>query len=388
MISPARWVIGLVAAVMALAGVGKLVDLPVFVEAVGSWRSLPGLFGRSVAVTLPVLECGPVLLIAIGWWRVARSWLIALLCLVTIGYAVEFVLFGPPRCDCFGKVVLFNQGRNEALWVLARNGVLLLPLLVVTVPRQSSQRETAGRVGEPSVLTTRAFTLTEVLLVVAIVAILAALLAPSLAGTRDAAKRRINLSDLRSHAAVFAAYANEHRNALPFVTRPDAEFTVLGSGDHVISARFFWARTLWPLALARSHYNATPADPIFYAKNSKFGQVDTYEYAPTCFSLPAFWNAQTRTGPDQWRPVTVDSVLFPDRKGILANFADAATSWANYTLAGSSPDAAWIDGSATTVRHDDLSRPYGPAEGQWGAPPTPFGRVIMHTVDGVRGTDR
>jgi prepilin-type N-terminal cleavage/methylation domain-containing protein len=244
------------------------------------------------------------------------------------------------------------------------------------------------RTATPSPSPTRALTLTEVLLVMAIVAILAALLAPSLSGTRDAAKRRVNLSDLRSHTAVFAAYANENRHALPFVTRPDVEFTVLGSGDHEVSARFFWARNLWPLALARSHYNTTAADPIFYAKNSKFNQVDTYEYAPTCFSLPAFWNAQTRTGPDQWRPVTIDSVLFPSHKGILANFADAATSWANYTLAGSSPDVAWIDGSATTVRHDELSAPYGPAEGQWGGPPTPFGRVIMHTVDGARGRDR
>ncbi len=110
--------------------------------------------------------------------------------------------------------------------------------------------------------------------------------------------------------------------------------------------------------------------------------------APTCFSLPAFWNSQTRTGPEQWRPVTVDSVHFPCKKGVLANFADAATSWANYTLAGSSPDIGWIDGSAASVRHDELAPPYGPAEGQWGGPPTPFGRVIMHTVDGVRGTDR
>lgn len=62
---------------------------------------------------------------------------------------------------------------------------------------------------------TRGFTLIEILLVVAIIALLAAVLAPSLTSARIRARDAKRVSDLHSVTIALALYANDHHGSFP-----------------------------------------------------------------------------------------------------------------------------------------------------------------------------
>lgn len=77
----------------------------------------------------------------------------------------------------------------------------------------------------------RAFTLIEILVVVAIIALLVAILLPSLARARAQARNVACLSNCRSLGTAAITYSVEFRNRLPGV-RPDWEADWLGYGNH------------------------------------------------------------------------------------------------------------------------------------------------------------
>lgn len=75
----------------------------------------------------------------------------------------------------------------------------------------------------------RALTLVELLVVVAVIALLAAVLLPSLAGARERSKSAVCLSNLRNFGQAVGAYHNENKDWFPLsshttgsLTRPDA----------------------------------------------------------------------------------------------------------------------------------------------------------------------
>ncbi|MFN0010297.1 MAG: prepilin-type N-terminal cleavage/methylation domain-containing protein [Phycisphaerales bacterium] len=68
----------------------------------------------------------------------------------------------------------------------------------------------------------RAFTLIEVLVVIAVVALLVSVLLPALAGARQAARGTICLGNLRSIAMLTRAYADDHRGFSPAIGIPYA----------------------------------------------------------------------------------------------------------------------------------------------------------------------
>jgi prepilin-type N-terminal cleavage/methylation domain-containing protein len=78
------------------------------------------------------------------------------------------------------------------------------------------QRAHAGR-GDPAGASTRpGFSLVEVLVVVAILALLAAILFPIAASARDASRRSVCLSNLRQIALAHLMYVQDNDDTLPF----------------------------------------------------------------------------------------------------------------------------------------------------------------------------
>lgn len=66
----------------------------------------------------------------------------------------------------------------------------------------------------------RGFTLIEVLVVVAVVAVLVGVLLPTLAGARDAGRGTVCLSNLRQCHLICAQYADEHKGYGPAIGQP------------------------------------------------------------------------------------------------------------------------------------------------------------------------
>jgi prepilin-type N-terminal cleavage/methylation domain-containing protein len=74
----------------------------------------------------------------------------------------------------------------------------------------------------PSPLAIRAFTLIELLTVIAIIGILAAIIIPTVGKVRQSAKSSVNLSNLRQVAMGLSLYANDNRQSYPIALDPTA----------------------------------------------------------------------------------------------------------------------------------------------------------------------
>lgn len=86
----------------------------------------------------------------------------------------------------------------------------------------------------PSFFRSTAFTLTELLVVIALIGVLAGILVPVVARTRRAAHETTSLSNLRQLGVGFRLYAEEHRGAFPRTSHDDV------TGAHS------WVHTLRP----------------------------------------------------------------------------------------------------------------------------------------------
>jgi prepilin-type N-terminal cleavage/methylation domain-containing protein len=92
----------------------------------------------------------------------------------------------------------------------------------------------------------RAFTLIELLIVIAIVAVLIGLLAPALAGARRSARNVACLANLRQINVVFSTYAQDHRGrspvlGVPYTAAPNWAFVVQESMGRQGTAREVYA---------------------------------------------------------------------------------------------------------------------------------------------------
>lgn len=248
----------------------------------------------------------------------------------------------------------------------------------------------------------RGFSLLELLLCIALIATLASLVLPSLSGVRRSARdERIRL-DLRSHAQVFAMYANDHEDAFPFFIDPQATSTVLRlrSGRVVQIRRFFSAAYHWNYALADEYYDGKEHASSFYSPDYPKGLdgsgiragATTYQYSCAFVAHPKYWNPSTRTlGRGQLRVTRHPDVLYPTQRTLLA-------PWYPFNLelpspagkrAGLAQPAVMVDTSAANVPLPSImdGYPLGDGDPSLGIhlhDVPPWG---MHTIDGVRGRD-
>jgi prepilin-type N-terminal cleavage/methylation domain-containing protein/prepilin-type processing-associated H-X9-DG protein len=85
--------------------------------------------------------------------------------------------------------------------------------------------------------TPRGFTLVELLVVVAIAAILIGLLAPALAGARGAARRAVCLANMRSLEIAHLTYVQEHRGEMIGTTHGESWTVILKDYDPALLLR-------------------------------------------------------------------------------------------------------------------------------------------------------
>lgn len=386
--------------VLFLAALSKYADLDSFARAVGTWALIPA-WGRDILVPLvPATE----LAVALVWFtRLCPFAAVVSAVVMMVAFSAVFVLHlvfaDAPECGCFGALWRFRQERSEATWLLVRNVSLVSALaggaLLLKTGHRCLRGSSAGATSrESGSAGRRGFTLVELILVLVLILLLVSMLLPALGGVRRSAYRLDALSDLRANVQGLHAYANDYDDQWPFLTDPDATYTVFrhptGRAGPIV---FFGVMEMWHWPLlgdvfpesARESFVA--AGHRYSSGNRPMGVFSSYTYSATMYSRPEFWNLETRTGPSQWRPVRVSDVRFPSQKGALYfdefDFKREA-------------DGAWVrthrpvglcDGSAASPRYDDISRPYPKGEGHWWGSFNGFGIRVMHTIDGVHGRD-
>jgi prepilin-type N-terminal cleavage/methylation domain-containing protein/prepilin-type processing-associated H-X9-DG protein len=125
-----------------------------------------------------------------------------------------------------------------------------------------------------------AFTLIELLIVVAVISILAALLLPALNRVRDRAKAMVCASNLRSLGQWIAMYANDHDGLIPPGGGPNAGWAGYGAGPN--AATFWVGRGQSPTGLGYvMRYAGTIRgllDPTWAPQGTSFPPPDSAYY--------------------------------------------------------------------------------------------------------------
>lgn len=116
---------GIAVGVIGAAGVLKLLDAQSFFDSLQSWELLPKAVLPLIAIVIPAAE-----VLVAGWWfatgsRRALFVAMALLVMFTAAFGAHWIVAQPPECECFGRIMSFEQSREGAAFAMARNGVLL-----------------------------------------------------------------------------------------------------------------------------------------------------------------------------------------------------------------------------------------------------------------------
>lgn len=193
---------------------------------------------------------------------------------------------------------------------------------------------------------THGLTLVEMLLSVAVLALLLALAAPSLRASRLSAESAVCLSRLSGAGAMFAANATDNRGAWPNLFRDDllAPFAEFNSGQITMRTNYWgqvrtWAGaligTMWEEdtaatnwacpAVLRTGWGASGGRDQFLTQPID-GAIVSYFYSACLISDPALWDPADRTAWDRLesyrRLVGVHQVRHPARKVSLAENDD------------------------------------------------------------------
>lgn len=241
------------------------------------------------------------------------------------------------------------------------------------------------------------FTMLEMIIIIALIALLIALVVPSLSGVRQRAQEAKALSDLRQHAAIFTIYTGEWNDRFPAFADPRATQTVLRTTHGTVAFPYFASHNFWPFALSASYYqDASPSSELFispFAASSSFSRQ--YTYACAFIARPEYWDISTRRGRDQLGPTTLSQVRFPASKGLLS-----VEPWGHGVSEGVPVDApeiglrrslvVTVSGSARAVRIGELGPVVRSGDG---TDRTLGGHTIgwlptgAHTQHGVDGRD-
>lgn len=238
--------------------------------------------------------------------------------------------------------------------------------------------------------TVNAFTVVELLVVIAVMVILLTVSLPSLLSTKATATDVATLSHLRQHGAIFAMYTNDYDDFYPALTETTRTLGVWKNlGRYRWQTSYFRIYHHWHIGLADQYYDGRIWGTEFLLPGAEartpeqFVSKTHYWYSSSFLADPEFWNASTRTGPDQWRATRWFEVIHPSKKTLL--LANGGQSW---DIRDTSLRMSFVDGASRIVEPNEFLGAYENGDGSW--PQSAFGYpgvIGMHTIDGVRGRD-
>jgi len=239
----------------------------------------------------------------------------------------------------------------------------------------------------------RAFTLLELLVSVGVIATLVALIMPTLAETRLAARRAGSLSNLRSHSTVFASYHNDWDGMFPYITDPTATETIIRPpGREPVRLEYFDAHRFWSVVLADMYYEGQYLHDTFESPASRWRAATSHYFYPCAMICrPEYWNTASRVdGRSQWRPTRIHECDHPAYKALLVEDVRLELAALDRLPPPTTPvRMAFVDGSAGSVELSEVKEGYHLGDGRHDQgghlhdyPPA------LHTIDGIRGRDR
>lgn len=305
----------------------------------------------------------------------------------------------PPTCGCTALAIAVQDGRAQAAFGILQNVFLLL--LCIGAIRGSADSaltglarpNTADRTRSPQ---SRAFTLTELLAAIVILALLVSLILPALAGSKLAARGASSLSGLSQCLTAVAAYANDYRGAYPYGATPGDPFGPVAFRGAIYPLKdacfhphvWYWGTLVWPdyldaprASLVDPEAESTAARTV--ALPATFIRL-RYFLTATTLAEPRFWvNPPMTFGPGwstMFRGLATHDVLFPGRKGVLLETMFGTPSHRGPANAGYFVGVA--DGAARQLPVANVL-----SAGFTAPPIVPIGTPILTTPRGLHGID-
>jgi prepilin-type N-terminal cleavage/methylation domain-containing protein len=235
---------------------------------------------------------------------------------------------------------------------------------------QKCQAESAKQeaVAARAVASPRGFTLVELLVVIGVIAVLIALLVPTLAKARRSAQDLVCVSNVRQIANIFFVYANENKGYYPPLA-PDVSSPIL---DHWVFKVSPYFRKSDQLAVGRDYFVC----PFQQGGEYTYGVNYTSVLMPPVFTYPkdlqgkdARWKTTGKQGrlksstmlvmdshvfyvfcPAQWK---LDNAPDYDSNSSVLSLYKVKYNWAAFDRHKMTINAGFADGSARRVRLDE-----------------------------------
>lgn len=235
-----------------------------------------------------------------------------------------------------------------------------------------------------------AFSMTELLVCIAVVTVLVGLAIPGLSAARAAARRSASASNLRQHHVALLLYAGDSGQSYPAIE----EGRLYPASPRTLRVAFpYWQIfQTWPGVI----YDYLPVDenPTVYLSpglarrdpDRSSGWPPSYLMSQTLAGDPALWEPTSTYHPGMRRARRTDEVLFPASKVVLF---DADLGWLTRARRYREKDLA---DSTPMLRADGSVSTRVPAEAAEPVPnrdPEAIAREerILNTRSGVRGRD-
>jgi len=385
--------------VLLLAGIVKGLDASSFASYLRRWPLTPLGLADAIALLVVNLEVLVGLAGVIGIKRrTAALGALALLGTFTVWYLVHLFAFGgTPPCHCLGAW-LSRRALDRETWLLLGRNVLLMGCLGggLWLSTEVRHRRESPRAAPPAdhqpdraqLMVHRGFSLLEILVVVAVLAVLIGLTLPALKGARSSSQRLGSLSNLRQHGTAFAAYTADFQDYWPLFTHPDRRVAFLCSNTRFKPA-YFEGYFCWNAALAPQYYGGNCLDASFRTPEMEdlwFPNGTSYWYSDVFIADPQYWTYALRKGPAQWRATRASEVTSPSKKALHISVGELLSD--EQTLDRErSPGVGFVDGSVRNVRLADIRPGHRDGPGARTILARPHDFPTMHTLKGVHGRD-
>lgn len=163
------------------------------------------------------------------------------------------------------------------------------------------------------------------------IAILLALVVPSLSKTRSDVRQLTNLSAMRQTSVMVVSYAGDNKDVVPTVFPPvyvnpaqGDPFIEVSIGETRVRGAWFLNGASYQLIIrpvltyasvraieAPRAVGVVPVDGIATAKMADFAIVDTF------YATPDYWTRDKQLGPSQWQAQKISDVAFPSQKALM-----------------------------------------------------------------------
>lgn len=139
--------------------------------------------------------------------------------------------------------------------------------------------------------TRRAMTIVELLVALAIVALLIAILTPAIGAVRTRARNALDASNLRQHTMVMAQYVADWHDTHPIFLDPRRARSTMtwdSRGRVFDETSYFLSCLAWPVALADAYYGGSIAEDAFWLPDEPLSRAESGSYTllTTSYNYP------------------------------------------------------------------------------------------------------